>query len=220
MKIYLEKSPLYLNLMKDIFKQHGIPSDLVYISFPGPYIQGEDGSLGYWQLYPGEARKYGLKINEHIDERKDFFLSTQVAAFKLKELYKEFKDWRLSISAYAKGAEKVNSAVQEYDTRNYWKLLDKKAFGLSDQDFLSKVIAIRNIIQRPEFYGFSNLQYETPLKYKVVLLNQETSLTDISTYFNIPVEDLKKLNPKFNGESIHLEADNKAWIRVPAELYL
>ena len=41
------------------------------------------------------AKDYGLKVNQFVDDRTDYYKSTNAAAKYLLSLYKDFNDWLL-----------------------------------------------------------------------------------------------------------------------------
>lgn len=57
---------------------------ILMIESPGQLAKSNAGAYGSFQLMPGVARKFGLTVNRHVDERKDFDKSA-VAASQLIE---------------------------------------------------------------------------------------------------------------------------------------
>ena len=220
MRRYLERSTRYLNLMESLLEEEGLPLDLAYMSMAEsgfwPYARSNKNAVGYWQFIKPTGWSYGLTINSYIDERQDFVLSTQAAIRFLKDLYEQFEDWRLSMAAYNAGPPAIKRAIKNHGSRNYWYLVEKKAFPKQEtRDFVPKIIAMRTIALDPLKYGFSNLNYSLPLDYGLVSLESSSSLSYISRYLNVPLEDLKKLNPKFKTDSIPVKGQ-EIHIRVPA----
>ena len=218
MRRYLERSSRYLDYMGDILEKQGLPRELVYMSMNEsgfwPYAKSSANAIGYWQFIQPTGKSYDLTINRYIDERQDFALSTQAAADYLKDLYAEFQDWRLSMAGYNCGAGCVRTAIQKYNSKNYWYLVSKKAFPRQEtRDFVPKIIAMTRIALRPEFYGFQNLKYQKPLEYQLVSIEGESSLSYISNYFQIPPDEMKALNPKFKTDWI--PANSGSHIRIP-----
>jgi membrane-bound lytic murein transglycosylase D len=89
----------YFLMYEQILADNGLPVELKYLSVvesrlqPNP-VSGK-GAAGPWQLMPGEAKRFGLKVTGKYDERTNFKKSTQVAAKILKGLYDQFGDWLL-----------------------------------------------------------------------------------------------------------------------------
>ena len=219
MKRYLERSHRYLHFMGSIFKEEGLPRDLVYMSMAEsgfwPYAKSSANAVGYWQFIKPTGQTYGLRINSYMDERQDFVLSTQAAARYLKDLYDVFEDWRLSMAAYNCGERCVQVAIQTENSRNFWYLVENKAIPPETRNYVPKIIAMRKIALNPPAYGFYNLDYQEPLDYELVALRGSSSLSHISQKLDVPHSELKKLNTKFKTDSIPAEG-REAYIRVPA----
>ena len=116
----------YFNLIDNIFTQYGLPKELKYLAVIESSLQTGAtswvGAAGPWQFMPATARHYGLQVNKHVDERRDYFKSTYAAARFLLKLYSDFHDWLLVIAAYNGGEERVKSAIQKSGSKDFWRL--------------------------------------------------------------------------------------------------
>ncbi len=116
----------YFRIYDKILSQYGIPKEMKYLSVIESDLRSglvsSAGAVGPWQLMNDEAKKYGLKVGKGIDDRKDFYKSTIVAAKLLKGLYDEFGDWLLVIAAYNGGEGRVRQAIQKSGSKNFWDL--------------------------------------------------------------------------------------------------
>ena len=206
MKRYLERSGRYLDYMGDILTKKGLPRQLVYMSMTEsgfwPYARSSANAVGYWQFIKPTGQSYDLQINNYIDERRDFDLSTQAATNYLKDLYSTFQDWRLSIAAYNCGEQCVRNAIKRKNSKNFWYLASKKALPPETRNYVPKVMAMARIARNPEAYGFYDLSYQNPLDYKLVSIQGASSLRHISNHLQVPYTDLKSLNPKFKTDRI------------------
>ena len=217
MKRYLERSNRYLDYMGDILSENGLPRQLVYMSMTEsgfwPYAHSSANAVGYWQFIKPTGQSYDLQINQYVDERRDFSLSTQAAADYLKDLYSEFKDWRLSMAAYNCGAQCVRNAIKKHKSKNFWHLADKKALPPETREYVPKIIAMARISLKPESHGFYNIKYQKPLNYQLVSIQTDSSLSALSNYLRVPHDEMKSLNPKFKTDRI--PAGDGHGLRVP-----
>lgn len=62
-------------------------------------IESED-RIGPWAMPTLVALRYGLVINDTVDERYDNIISGKAASAYLRDLYQEFDDWQLCYCAY------------------------------------------------------------------------------------------------------------------------
>ena len=81
-----------------------------------PAAVSQSGARGLWQLVPGTAKRYGLKINWRIDERRDPIASTDAALRYLSDLQRRFSDWTLALAAYNCGETTVANALGGVDS--------------------------------------------------------------------------------------------------------
>jgi membrane-bound lytic murein transglycosylase D len=116
----------YFNMMDGVLSKYNLPKELKYLavieSNLKPSLVSWVGAVGPWQFMPETAIRMGLKVNRHIDERKNYVRSTQAAAKYLTELYKNFGDWLLVIAAYNGGPGNVMKAVKKSGSNNFWAL--------------------------------------------------------------------------------------------------
>jgi len=116
----------YFNLIDGILKQYGLPRELKYLAVIESDLKSNAlsvaGARGPWQFMTYTAKDYGLKVNQFVDDRTDYYKSTHAAAKYLLSLYKDFNDWLLVIAAYNGGPERVYAAINKSGSRNFWKL--------------------------------------------------------------------------------------------------
>ena len=218
MKTYLERSSRYLPVMKAVLKEQGLPANLVYVplieSGFSPKAHSHANAVGYWQFIHGTGKRYGLRIDGFVDERKDPVLSTKAAAQYFKDLYSLFGSWHLALAAYNCGEYRVNRAVLRHYTRNFWTLSSKKALPRETRNYVPKLIAAIHISKNPKKYGFTDLEFQPLISYELVPVNKPFSLLKLSKNMGVPVEELKRLNPMYKGEYVPVYEPNSS-IRVP-----
>lgn len=218
MERYLARSTRYMKLMKKILRQNGLPEDLVYIALIesgfSPKATSRAAAVGYWQFIRGTGRRYGLEVSSLIDERRDPVMSTQAAAEYFKGLYSVFGSWYLAMASYNVGENRVKREVMNHYTRDFWELARKKRFPKETVNYIPKFIAAKLIGNNPEKYGFTEIEYMTPIEFEHVTLTKPVNLKTMAAKMGIEYDDLKQLNPKFKGEIAPL-AKNSLDLRVP-----
>ena len=192
---YLKRSARYIEPMRDIFKSHGLPQDLVYLALIesgyNPFAYSRAHAMGPWQFLAGTARIYGLTRNTWVDERRDPIKSTEAAARYLKDLYKIFEDWYLVLAAYNTGQYRVLKAMREARSHDYWAL----DLPSQTEDYVPRFLAATIIAKNPIQYGF-DVEYEEPIDQEVILVPGKTDLRSAAACLGCEVDLLRTLNPE------------------------
>lgn len=224
MERYLLRSTRYEALMKKVLRDNKLPEDLFYIALIESGFSSQAFShasaVGYWQFIRGTGKRYKLKINQLVDERRDPVLSTQAAAEYFKDLYKLLNSWYLSMASYNVGEGRVLRAVKKYKTHDFWELVrNKRALPRETDEYIPKFIAAKLIAKNPDKYGFDGIDYMEPIEFDHLTINQPVNLRVMAEKMNYNYEDFKALNPKFKGEIAPLESENLLGLRIPAGSY-
>ena len=218
-KLYLERSQRYLDVMRSALKEENLPQNLVYMvlieSGFSSRARSRAQAVGYWQFMEATGRRYGLRINQFIDERRDPFLSTQAAGQYLKDLYNLFGSWYLAMASYNAGEYRVNRAMMKHYTRDFWKLKNKKSIPRETRHYVPKFMAAQLIAENPRKYGFDDLDYHEPIRFESVAVHKPVSLKKLAKSLSLKYEDLRLLNPKYVTQYVPLEKQGSAILRVP-----
>jgi membrane-bound lytic murein transglycosylase D len=201
--LWLSRSQRYLPMMRDIFKQRDLPEDLVFVALIesgfNPYAYSRAKATGPWQFMKGTAKKYGLKIDNWVDERRDPIKSTWAAASYLKDLYRLFGSWPLALASYNAGEGRVQRALIKAKGEDFWDLNNSRYLRQETRGYVPKFMAATIIAKNPERYGFS-LEYAEPLKYEEATVEGSVDMHVIAESAGIGFEDLKALNPELKRE--------------------
>ncbi len=200
MRQYLARSTRYLPLIREIFQEHGLPEDLAYLAMIesgfNPYAYSPAHAAGMWQFISGTARRYGLDINNYVDERRDPVKSTHAAAKYLLDLYKQFGSWYLAAASYNCGENRVQREIDSSNHKNFWDLSANQCLPNETKNYVPQMIAATIIAKNPEKFGFTRIPYLPPLQFDTVKVTEPTSLKAVSIACNVPPEEITLLNPQ------------------------
>ncbi len=217
MMLYLSRSSRYIDMMKNVFREYKLPERLVYVAMIesgfSPRAHSYANAVGYWQFIVGTGKRYGLKVNSYIDERRDPVLSTRAAAEYFKDLYGIFGSWHLALASYNAGEYRVNRSVMRHYTRDFWYLSSKKSFPKETINYVPKFMSAVKIAENPKKYGFMNIDYQEPLNYSVFKLDFPINLNKLSKELNVPYKTLHMLNPRYRSE--YVPVSDETIIRIP-----
>ncbi len=213
---WLNRMERYKKIMLPILEEEGVPPELFYLAMIesglNPQAYSYAHASGPWQFIASTGKKYGLKKNWWVDERRDFVKSTHSAARYLKDLYAMFDDWYLAFASYNCGEGRVRKTIRRQDTKDYWKLSRLPA---QTRNYVPNIMAAIFIATDPQRYGFA-VTSEPELKWVDKQLDKSVSLDVISEISNIDVKTLQLYNPELRqGTLPPLKEKEKYTFRMP-----
>jgi LysM repeat protein len=195
----LARSGKYMPMIARVLYDEGLPEELAYLALIEsaflPHSTSAQGAAGLWQFIPGTARLYGLRIDSWVDERRDPEKSTRAAAAYLKELHGLFGRWHLATAAYNAGPGAIDRAMQRSGAKDFWTLSKKAQLSEETRNFVPKFVAVAMIASNPEKYGFTDLQYESPLEYEEVEIRRSLRIGVLAEMAETDVSTIRALNP-------------------------
>ncbi|MGH7843822.1 MAG: transglycosylase SLT domain-containing protein [Candidatus Binatia bacterium] len=194
----------YLNQMQEIFRAQGLPVELTYLplveSSFNIHARSTAGAVGMWQFIRSTGRRF-LRINRHLDERKDPIESTRAAALLLKENYQKLGAWPLAITAYNHGAEGLARGVAEVGSRDLMDLIrnyESRTWGFASKNFYAEFIAAVQVAQNVENY-FPGLEAHLPFPMQEIELVKATSINALLKSTGVPRSQFLEWNPALSS---------------------
>lgn len=202
-RIYLSRSGKYLNLMRGILSDMGLPEDLAFL----PLIESGYSTAAYsrmkacglWQFIAPTANMYGLKVSWWVDERRDPVKSTVAAGQYLSDLYVRFGSWDLALASYNAGERRIYKALKKTKKPDagYWHISGKGNYIKREtRDYVPKFVAAKLIAENPSEFGFNDLEYHDTLNYEEVIIPSPVELSTLAEVAGVRVEEIKELNPE------------------------
>ena len=198
---WLSRSERYIPMMKEVLKKEELPEDLVYLAMIEsgftPHAYSVASAVGPWQFMSGTGKRYSLRIDGWIDERRDPLKSTMAAALYLKELYGIFnKDWYLAAAGYNAGENKILRAIGMYNSSDFWELSKGSYLKRETKEYVPKLIAAAIIAKEPAKYGFADVAYLPPIEFDTVPIPSQTDLELAARLCGVSQDTIRTLNPE------------------------
>lgn len=198
------KNKGYFSLIDNVMKRYGLPKEMkslaVIESAMNCNAVSPVGAVGPWQFMAGTAKDLGLRVDERIDERRDFYKSTNAAARYLKYLHGIFHDWFLVIASYNCGPAPVLRAINAGNGRSFWDIKMKlpketqnhvMAF-IATTSFLDKVTNVLGLGEIPKGAKAPKADFSA---FNSKSSNMSQGENDLDVDDNVPVASGPKFSP-------------------------
>lgn len=196
----------YMPIFEEALERNGMPLELKYLpvieSALNPNAVSRVGAAGLWQFMPGTATGQGLEVSSLVDQRRDPIKSSDGAAKYLKELYKTYGDWSLAIAAYNCGPGNVNKAIRRAGggKRDFWEIYP--FLPAETRGYVPAFIAACYVMN---YYGDHNIApalIRRPIITDTVSVNKRVHFQQIADVLQIPIDEIRLLNPQYRMDVI------------------
>jgi membrane-bound lytic murein transglycosylase D len=196
----LGRSSMYFKMIEDSLQHYNLPSELKYMTVIESRCdikaKSPVGAAGLWQFMPATARKYGLRIDNFVDERYDPYRATSAAMKYLKDLYGRFGDWNLAIGSYNCGEGNMQKAMRKAKSKDFWRL--RKHLPKETQFYVPKFIAAAYVMDNYLFYDLHPAYPDYDLQLtKTITIYERKSFKQLAEQTGFSVELIQKLNPAY-----------------------
>ncbi len=194
----LERAGKYKDMIQKIFRDEGVPQDLIYqaVAESGfqPQAMNKSGAAGMWQFMPFTGA-YGLERNGWFDERFDPEKATHAYARYMKTLHDQFGDWYLAMAAYDWGPGNVQRAVMRTGYADFWDLYRLNALPKETKNYVPLIVAAIIMAKNPAQYGLDTLTPEPALLSDTVQVDYAIDMRLVADLTGSTVQEIVALNP-------------------------
>lgn len=213
----------YMPIFEQALEEQGLPLELKYLpiieSGLDPNAVSKHGAAGLWQFMLGTAKGLGLEVNSLVDERRDPYVSSERAAAYLKDLYSAYGDWSLAIAAYNCGPGTINKAIRraggEAKDHDFWSIYNY--LTPETRGYVPMFIAANYVMNYYPKHNISPVLPVKPLVMDTIQVAERIHFDQISKVLDIPVEELRILNPQFRNDVIPGTPDNSYTLILPSQ---
>jgi membrane-bound lytic murein transglycosylase D len=195
----LVRSRYYRSTMERIFREAGLPPELVTLaqveSGFQTHAKSTAGACGIWQFTRATGAKY-MKISRYHDDRLNPILSTEAAAKLLRSNYDQLGDWALAITAYNYGTGGIARAADLY-AGDYSTMIERYQgphFGFAVKNYYAEFLAAMDVYENEERY-FPGIKDEA--------VNAEASDEESERSEEAPRHSTKSHRARHHGAAAH-----------------
>lgn len=195
--LMLKRANRYFPIIEPILKENGVPDDLKYIAVIESSLTNvvsPSGAKGFWQFLSGTAKDFGLEVNDEVDERYNLEKATVAAIAYFKQMKEKFGSWTMAAASYNIGRGGLAKFAGLQKSNNYYDLV----LGEETERYIFRAIAIKQIMENPELYGFAMPEDELyqPIPYSVVTIDSTIAdMADFAFEHGTNYKMLKLMNP-------------------------
>jgi membrane-bound lytic murein transglycosylase D len=201
---WLERVGKYGPMIQNELRERGMPEDLLYLAMIesglSPHATSAAKAAGMWQFIEETGERYGLEVNEYVDERRDPVEATAAALTYLQKMHDRFGSWYLSAAGYNTGENRVGRLMREHTGSEraqsedlYWEIWD--SLPRETRDYVPLMLAMGTIAKEPAKYGFTDLKTQAPLQFEEVTVPGGTKLSEVAIGAGVSAEEVYDLNP-------------------------
>jgi hypothetical protein len=212
--LYLKRSAEFFPMFDSIMAQEGAPNDLKFLSVAESALyqaQSGKGAVGLWQFVAETAKRYGLQVDDYVDERRDPVKSTRAAVRLLKDNKARFGSWALSAAAYNMGEAATQDDMTFQSGSSYFDLY----LNEETSRYLFRIVALKEIMLHPEKYGYylEKNDYYRPIPSTTVAVNTDIpNLAQWAAKNGTTYKMVKLLNPWILKRALPKPAANDPYV--------
>lgn len=211
--IVMKRFSRYKHILEPIFRRHRMPLALMMLagnesSFV-PRLRSNKQAMGMWQIMSHTGRRFGLRIDPWVDERRHAEKATDAMLRYMKFLYRRFRSWPLVIAAYNCGEGCVDRIIKRCPKMNFWQMRRHakcwvpRETRMAVPRFFTLVYYYRN----PKKLHHYPKPFP-PLKWREVRTPGPIALKDIAKVTGLSLQELRLYNPALSS-----------WATPPGERY-
>jgi len=198
-------SDYYFPIFEQALGASNLPLELKYLPIIESALNATAisrvGAAGLWQFMIPTGRMYGLEVNSLVDERMDPIKSTYAAVRFLKDLFSMYGDWHLVIAAYNCGPGNVNKAIRRSGgKRDYWAIYP--FLPAETRGYVPIFIAANYSIHFANQHNICKAKVSMPVVTDTIMIRQKVHFEQISNVLNMPIEQIRLLNPQYRKDYI------------------
>ena len=215
--LILKKTNRFFPQIEVLLKANGIPEDFKYLALAESGLSNvvsPAGASGFWQFMEETGKKYGLEINDEVDERYDLDKSTLAACRYLNDSYRQFKNWTLVAASYNMGPAGVRKQLEAQGVSSYYDLY----LNTETSRYLLRIMAMKEICENPGKYGYFYKKEDLYAPIPIELVKVDSAIGNWPVFAlkqGTNYKMLKTLNPWIRSSYMKNKHNKTYYVSIP-----
>ena len=216
--LYLKRTNRWFPIIEPILADSSVPDDFKYLALTESGLDNvisPKGATGFWQFLEDTGRKYGLEINNEVDERYNVEKSTRAACSYLLQAYRRFGTWTMAAASYNFGIEGIEKQIGRQQSNNYYNLV----FAEETSRYILRIVALKEVLSDPQKYGFFMTENELYNPYETYSIEIRSQIDDLALFaksYDINYKILKYFNPWLRENYLSNPGGKSYILKIPA----
>ena len=208
----------YFPVIEERLKANGVPDDFKYVCIAESSLQQNAlspvGAASFWQFMKDTGPRYGLEINDEVDERFNVIKATDAACSYFKDAHTKFGSWTAAAASYNCGQAGYQNQVDFQGAAGYYDLI----FPDETNRYVYRILALKYLLSHAKSFGLmldAGEEYK-PLKSRIVTVDKTIdNLADFARANNSTYKMLKIYNPWLRAHKLTVKAGKSYDIAFP-----
>ena len=216
----LARMARYRRFVDSSIRELGLPPELLVLplleSRYSARAVSRSGASGLWQIMGNTSGALGLRSDEWLDERRDFWKATRAALRKLEDNRRQFGDWLLALAAYNCGSGCMGRLLASSGARDFWELRERGLLRRETAEYVPAFIALSRIVGSPARYGLQ-AGWDASPAWERVRVTRSVDLRLLARALGLDFAVLREANAELKYPVTPPYGEGW-WLKVPAGL--
>ncbi|MBS1586235.1 MAG: lytic transglycosylase domain-containing protein [Bacteroidetes bacterium] len=210
----------YFPVIEARLKANGVPDDFKYVcaaeSSLQPTATSSVGAASLWQFMKDTAPRYGLEINENVDERYNVVKATDAACAFFNEAHRKFGSWTAAAASYNCGQGGYASQVSFQGGNSFYDMV----FPEETNRYIFRILSLKAILSQPKAWGFmldASEGYQPVKTRNVTVTATVENLADFARQNGTSYKMLKLQNPWLRSRTLPVRPGKSYVVEIPVD---
>jgi membrane-bound lytic murein transglycosylase D len=208
----------YFPIIEERLRANGVPEDFKYVCIAESSLQQNAlspvGAASFWQFMKDTGPRYGLEINDEVDERFNVVKATDAACRYFKDAKDKFGTWTAAAASYNCGQAGFANQAEFQEASNYYDMI----FPDETNRYVYRILALKYLLSHAKSFGLiiEPADEYKPLKSRTVVV--EKTVDNLNTFAKengSTYKMLKIYNPWLRAHKLTVRNGKRYEIQLP-----